>query len=354
MQLLRRPVYGSRTLQFAVRGQGNFSTTAKNPPPRYSGIATFFRSPYVDMHSDFSELSRIDIGLLGVPFDGGVTSRPGTRHGPREVRNQSATNVRRVNQATGCQPFDSGLAVADIGDAFVSRPFELIGAHKEIEDHFLKILKNGVLPLTIGGDHSISLPILRAFGKSRTEANLKPLALIHIDAHADTGDDYMGSRFHHGAPFKIAVDENLIDPKKTIQLGIRGSTGFPNQWAFSYSSGMRVMDVDECIALQPEGVLAEISKIVGDSDVYITFDIDALDPAYAPGTGTPEIGGLSTHFAQRLLRGLGAGGLHLNIVGADLVEVSPPLDVGNLASLAASNLMFELLCIAVQSKSRAR
>jgi len=344
---------GRQANVFAPRCQAGFATSVENPPPRYSGIATFFRAPHVDMHEDPAGLSKVDVGVVGVPFDGGVTSRPGARHGPREVRTQSATNVRRVNQATGCQPFDIGMAVADVGDAYVSRPFELIGAHSEIQAHFATLLDAGVLPVAIGGDHSVSLPILRAHGAKRAEQGLPPLAMIHIDAHADTGDDYMGSKFHHGAPFKIAVDEGLIDPKRVVQFGIRGTTGFPDQWKFSYESGMRVIDMDECESLGPKGILEEIKRVVGDRDVYITFDIDALDPAYAPGTGTPEIGGLTPIFTQTVLRGLGNGGLALNIVGADLVEVSPPLDAGNLAALAGANLAFELLCIAVQAKVRA-
>merc|ERR1719247_994059 len=306
------------------------------------------------MHSEPAALANVDIGLLGVPFDGGVTSRPGSRHGPREVRAQSATNVRRVNQATRCQPFDMGLNVADVGDAYVSRPFELTAAHGEIQEHLARLLDSDVLPVAVGGDHSVSLPILRAFGAKRAEKGLPPLAMVHIDAHADTGDDYMGSRFHHGAPFKIAVDEGLIDPKRTLQIGIRGTVGFADQWAFSHNSGMRVIYMDEALELGPEGVLAEIGRLVGDRDTYVTFDIHALDPAFAPGTGTPEIGGFTPHYTQTLLRGLGDGGLNLNVVGADLVEVAPPLDAANLASLAGANLVFELLCVAAQAKARGR
>jgi len=241
----------------------------------------------------------------------------------------------------------------------------------------------------------------------------RPLGLIHIDAHADTGDDYGGSRFHHGAPFKIATDEGLIDPKRTIQVGIRGSLAFEDVWSFSHRSGMRVMGVDEAIELgavprlpphpQPAprptrrlsstrtlrpgwpcsassalplpcsltaahrrfavrqgGVLDEIYRVVGGGPAYLSFDIDALDPAYAPGTGTPEVGGLSTHFAQQLLRGLGdataaqPGGISLDLVGCDLVEVSPPFDTANLTSLAAANLLFEMLCVQVQAEVRRR
>lgn len=328
----------------------------RNPPPRYAGLATFFRMPFVDMHGDQASLDAVDVGVLGVPYDGGVTSRPGARHGPREVRSQSASAVRHFNQHTGVAPLSLGLQLADIGDSHVTRPFALEAAHSEIEAHFERILGAGVAPLSIGGDHSISLPILRAFGKRRRAAGLPPLALVHIDAHCDTGDDYMGSRFHHGAPFKIAVDEGLIDPRRTIQLGIRGTVGFKEQWAFSYESGMRVMLAEECADLGPAAVLHEVRRVVGDAPTYVSFDIDALDPSHAPGTGTPEIGGLTTQFAQRVLRGLGDAphGFGCNIVGADLVEVSPPFDVADLTSHAGANLAFELLCVIAQAKLRAQ
>ncbi|MDT8345204.1 MAG: arginase family protein, partial [Thermohalobaculum sp.] len=183
--------------------------------PRFTGLASFFRLPYVE---DF-EADPPEIGLIGVPYDGGVTNRPGPRHGPREVRNQSSL-IRRVNQATGAAPF-AAARVADIGDAWVKRPFDLMAAHAEIEATYARVHAAGIRPLTCGGDHSISLPILRAIAKDG------PLALVQIDAHCDTGDDYLGSRFHHGAPFKIAVDEGLIDPKKTVQIGIRGTLFAP-------------------------------------------------------------------------------------------------------------------------------
>ena len=174
--------------------------------PRFTGLASFFRLPYQE---DFAT-NPPDIGVIGVPYDGGVTNRPGPRHGPREVRNQSSL-MRRINQATGLSPFED-VTVADIGDAWISRPYELEGAHREIEAKFAALHKAGIVPLTCGGDHSISLPILRALAKDRN------VGMIHIDAHCDTGDNYMGSRFHHGAPFKVAVDEGLLDPKRTCLL----------------------------------------------------------------------------------------------------------------------------------------
>jgi len=327
----------------------------RTPVPRYAGLTSFFRAPHVDMHARRDDLSGVDIGLLGVPYDGGCSNQPGARYGPRGVRAQSVSNVRRVNQATGAAPFDSGLRIADLGDAHVSRPFELVGAHDEIEAHMTPLLAAGITPLSVGGDHSISLPLLRAF-RAQRGPSAPPLGLIHVDAHCDTGDDYGGSRFHHGAPFKIAVDEGLIDPKRTVQIGIRGSLAFADVWAFSRASGMRVIGVDECFELGVRGVLAETRRVVGDAPVYLSFDIDALDPAFAPGTGTPEVGGLTTLFAQQLIRGLGATATHapLDLVGADLVEVSPPIDVGELTSLAAANLLFEMLCVTSQAVVRRR
>ena len=186
---------------------------------RYSGIPTFFRLP----HS--ARLDEVDIGLVGVPFDGGVTNRPGARHGPRDIRNQSSL-IRKINQATGVAPFNL-VRVADLGDAWIERPFELQGALAEIAAFFVTVHAAGVTPLSVGGDHSISLPILRAIAKDR------PLGMVHIDAHCDTGDDYLGSRFHHGASFRRAVEEGLIDPKRVAQIGIRGSLSTADVWQFS-------------------------------------------------------------------------------------------------------------------------
>jgi len=249
--------------------------------PRFTGLASFFRLPYQE---DFAS-NPPDIGVIGVPYDGGVTNRPGPRHGPREVRNQSSL-MRRVNQATGLSPFED-VTVADIGDAWISKPYELEGAHREIEAKFAALHKAGIVPLTCGGDHSVSLPILRALAKDG------PVGMIHIDAHCDTGDNYMGSRFHHGAPFKVAVDEGLLDPKRTAQIGIRGTLYDPKMWQFSYDSGMRVMLIEEVEDKGWRQCIEEAKKFVGDGPIYVSFDIDSLDPAFAPGTGTPEAGGIS-------------------------------------------------------------
>ncbi|MEL6476445.1 MAG: agmatinase [Pseudomonadota bacterium] len=296
--------------------------------PRYTGLASFFRLPYAENFTD----NPPEIGVCGVPFDGGVTNRTGTRHGPREVRNMSSF-LRRMNQATGVSPFDAAR-VADIGDAWIRKPYELTGAHAEIEAFFARAHAAGIRPLTCGGDHSISLPILRAIAKEQ------PLGMIHIDAHADTGDDYMGSRFHHGAPFKIAVDEGLLDPKRVVQIGIRGSVHSMDMWKFSYDTGMRVMLIEEVEERGWKACIEEARQIVGDSPIYVSFDIDALDPVFAPGTGTPEAGGLTMREGQGMCRML-AG---LDIRGADMVEVAPPFDHANITALNGATIMFELLC----------
>ena len=297
--------------------------------PRFTGLATFFRMPYVE---DF-EGSGLDIGVCGVPYDGGVTNRPGPRHGPREVRNQSSL-IRGINQATGAAPFER-MKVADIGDAWIEKPFELVGAHNEIQAYFERVKSAGIRPLTCGGDHSVSLPILRALAKDG------PVGMIHIDAHADTGDDYGGSRFHHGAPFKVAVDEGLLDPKRTAQIGIRGTLYSPDMWKFSYDSGMRVMLMEEVEEKGWRAAMAEALEFVGPGPIYVSLDIDCLDPSFAPGTGTPEAGGLTMREAQGMVRMLAGQ----EIMGADMVEVSPPFDNSGVTALNGATMMFELLCV---------
>jgi guanidinopropionase len=286
------------------------------------------------------EQESVDIGLIGVPFDGGVTNRTGARHGPREIRNQSSL-IRRMNQATGISPHDL-CSVADVGDAWVQKPFTLEGSHAEIEAFYQRIICSGITPISAGGDHSITLPIFRALGKD------KPLGMVHFDAHCDTGDDYLGSKFHHGAPFSRAVEEGLLDPRRTIQIGIRGSLNDPEVWKFSHDSGMRVIYIEEYFDLGPKAVIDEARKIVGDGPTYISFDVDALDPVYAPGTGTPEVGGYSTLEAQIMIRGLKG----LNLVGGDVVEVAPPFDPTGNTALVGATMMFEILCVIADSISR--
>ena len=284
-----------------------------------------------------SDLREVDIGLIGVPFDGGVTNRSGTRHGPRAVREQSAL-LRRINSATGTAPFQAAR-VRDLGDCWLEQPYELVTAHTEIEGFYRSVVEAGIVPLSVGGDHSISLPILRAVAANG------PVGMVHIDAHCDTGDDYMGSRFHHGAPFRRAVDENLIDPTRVIQIGIRGTTNDPDMWGFSERSGMRVLPMDEFHDKGWRYAAQEAHRVGLGGPVYLSFDIDSLDPSQAPGTGTPEAGGITALEALRLLRALRG----LDFVGGDLVEVSPPFDVGTLTSFNAASVLFEILCLLSES-----
>jgi guanidinopropionase len=281
-----------------------------------------------------------------VPYDGGVTNRPGPRHAPREVRNQSSL-MRRINQATGASPFEAAR-VADIGDAWIRKPFELEGAHREIEEFFARARRAGIRTLACGGDHSVSLPILRALAGGGLHDG--PLGMIHIDAHCDTGDNYGGSPYHHGAPFKIAVDEGLLDPKRVVQIGIRGSLYMADMWKFSHETGMRVMMIEEIEERGWRACIDEAREIAGGGAVYVSFDIDSLDPGLAPGTGTPEAGGLTMREAQGMVRRL-AG---LEIAGADMVEVSPPFDQGGLTALNGATIMFELLCVMACGKTAAQ
>ncbi|GMB82464.1 agmatinase [Shinella zoogloeoides] len=292
--------------------------------PRFAGPSTFMRLPTASP-------DQVDIAVVGVPFDGGTTNRPGARHGPREVRNQSSL-VRRVHHVTGKSPFDLAR-IADCGDVSVS-PLDLSGALDAISAFFADIRRAGVRPLAIGGDHLVTLPILRGLAD-------KPLGLIHFDAHSDTYDEFFGNRYNHGTPFRRAIEEGLLDPKRMIQIGIRGSISSADNYDFARAAGIRIVFIEEFMDRGVDSVMAEARSIVGDSATYVSFDIDALDPSFAPGTGTPEIGGITTYQAQKIVRAL-AG---LDIAGADLVEVSPPLDPSGMTALTGATLLFELLCV---------
>jgi guanidinopropionase len=299
--------------------------------PRFLELATFMRTPMA------RDLEDLDVALVGVPYDGAVTNRPGTRHGPREIRNQS-TNVRRIHPLTRIDPFED-FKVADVGDVIFDNLYEIEAAHQRIDDFISRIVSAGVVPLSAGGDHSISYPILRGVARDR------PVGLIQIDAHTDTWGPWMGSRVHHGAPFRLAVEDGLIDPERTIQIGIRGPQNITDGWDYSEETGMRLLFMHDVAAMGIDAVVAEARRVIGDGPAYLTFDIDGLDPAFAPGTGTPEIGGLSTLDAQRILWGLHG----LDFVGADVVEVSPPFDSSGITALAGASIMYELLNLLVEA-----
>ncbi len=295
--------------------------------PRFSEIPTFMRCPLA------YEPAEVDIALIGVPYDGGVTNRPGARHGPREIRNSSSL-IRTIHHVTRFNPFEA-CRVADLGDIRFSSMFDPAIVTEEIESFMREVVDAGAVPLSVGGDHSISYPILKALGCSG------PVGLIHIDAHTDTWGPFQGCKFHHGAPFRLAAEAGVLDPKRTIQIGIRGAQSFRDGWDFSEQSGMRIVFMEEFTKIGVDAVIAEARRVVGDGPAYISFDVDGLDPVYAPGTGTPEIGGITTIEAQALLRGL-AG---LNLIGGDVVEVSPPFDQTGNTALVGATLMFEILCL---------
>ncbi len=311
--------------------------------PRYAEIATFMRAPYVP------DLAGVDIALYGIPYDGGVTNRPGARHGPREIRNQSSIN-RALNHATRVNPFELAR-VADVGDVRFAEVFDIAAATRDIEAFVARIVAAGAVPLAAGGDHSVTYPIFRALAgpQARPSGPVGPIGMIHVDAHCDTWGPFKGSKFHHGAPFRLAVEDGLLDPRRTIQIGIRGGQNTTDTWDWSEQAGMRVVYIEEFEDLGVEGVIAEARRVVGDGPTYITFDVDGLDPVYAPGTGTPEPGGITTREALRLLRGL----RHLNLVGADVVEVSPPFDPSGNTALVGATIMFELLCLLAEARARA-
>lgn len=294
--------------------------------PRFMEIASFMRFPII------KDPSEADIVMAGVPFDLGVTNRPGARHGPRQVRDMSSF-MRATHHASHITP--SRLCrIGDMGDV----PVDLFSIEKSldtIEALYAGIHAAGACPLSVGGDHLSTLPILRGIARER------PVGLVHFDAHCDTGGPYMGNKYHHGAPFKIAVEEGLLDPERTIQIGIRGSLNDENMWQFSYDSGMRVIAIEEFFEMGVDAVIAEARRVAGDGPTYISFDVDGLDPAFAPGTGTPEAGGFSMFEAQRMVRGLRG----LNLVGGDVVEVSPPFDASGNTALNAATQLFEILCV---------
>lgn len=299
--------------------------------PRFAGPSTFMRLPMV-------RPEQVDIALVGIPFDSGTTNRPGARHGPREVRNQSSL-VRRVHHVSGASPFDLAR-VGDCGDVPLS-PLDLNGSLETISSFFAGVRQAGAKPLSVGGDHLVTLPILRGIVADG------PVGLIQIDAHSDTYDEFFGNRYNHGTLFRRAVEEGLLDPKRIVQIGIRGSISDARNYDFAREAGIRIIFIEEFVARGVESVMAEARSIVGQSPTYISFDIDALDPSFAPGTGTPEIGGLTTREAQQMIRALSG----LNIVGADLVEVSPPFDPSGMTALTGATLLFELLCVMVGAQA---
>ena len=314
----------------------SFKPISGNVMPRFSGIATFMRLPHVE------DPAQVEIGLIGVPWDGGTTNRAGARHGPRQMRDAS-TMTRNVHHVSGTKPFDL-CRCADLGDVPVN-PIVLEDTLQRIEDFFARVHAAGTLPLSAGGDHLITLPIMRAIAKDR------PLGMVHFDAHTDTSDKYFGENYYtHGTPFRRAVEEGLLDPKRTVQIGIRGALYSDSDSAWGEKQGIRVITIEEFYDIGVEAVIAEARRVVGAGPTYVSFDVDGLDPVYAPGTGTPEIGGFTTFEAQKMLRGL-AG---LDLMGGDVVEVAPPFDPSGNTAIVGVTMMFEILCILAEAVAARR
>ena len=294
--------------------------------PRYADISTFFRLPIV------KDLSKLDYCFCGVPWDGGTTNRPGARHGPREVRNASSL-VRLYHPVSLKSPYDK-YDIADIGDCPVN-PADLQDSLSKIEFFFKNISKMNTIPISIGGDHLVSLPILRGLKKD------KAVGIFQFDSHSDTWDSYFGGyKYTHGTPFRRAIEEDLVDPTKYVMLGIRGSLYDPNDLKWAKDQGITIITIDEYYEMGLEKCIEKILKILEGSDVYFTLDIDGIDPTFAPGTGTPEVGGFNVRETQVIIRAL----KNLNFVGGDVVEVSPPFDINNMTSHVAATIAFEMLC----------
>ena len=298
-----------------------------NEMPRFGGIATMMRLPHVPNAKD------LDVAFVGVPFDIGTSNRSGARFGPRQIRSESCL-IRPYNMATRAAPFDS-LQVADIGDVAINT-FNIDKSMAIIESAYDDILAQNCKPLTMGGDHTIALPILRSIAKK-----YGPVGIVHVDAHADINDTMFGERIAHGTPFRRAIEEKLVDPKRMVQIGLRATGYAADDFDWPREQGVRVVPAEDCWYKSLKPLMSEVREQLGVGPVYITFDIDGLDPAYAAGTGTPEIGGLTIHQGLEIIRGCRG----LEVVGGDLVEVAPAYDTTGNTALTAANLLFEMLCV---------
>ncbi len=303
--------------------------------PRFAGVASFMRLPVVTPEDP--RLEQVQVGLIGAPWDGGTTNRPGPRHGPRALRDAS-TMIRAQHGITGIRPFEV-LNCADLGDV-APNPASVDDSLRRFQAYYSSVRAAGIIPLTAGGDHLCTLPILRALAQDR------PLGMILFDSHTDLFHSYFGGQMYtHGTPFRRAVEEGLLDPARVCMIGIRGTAYDSEDRDFARASGIRIIPIEEFHTRPPADVMEEARGIVGTGPTYVSYDIDFVDPAFAPGTGTPEVGGPTSWTALEVARLL-AG---VDIVGADLVEVSPPFDPTGATAYLGASLMFELLCAITQS-----
>jgi agmatinase len=297
----------------------------------YGGVSTFLDAPYRPDAADSADFEGLQVALIGVPMDLAVTNRSGSRLGPRAVR--SVERIGPYNHAQRVSP-SAELRAADVGDVPFRSRYSLPDSVADIESFYTKVHAAGVLPLSVGGDHSISYPILRALGRHR------PVGMVHIDAHCDTSGEMEGSRFHHGGPFRQAVLDGVLDPERSIQIGIRGSAEM--LYEFSYATGMTVIHAEEVDKMGIDAVIARARAVIGDDPFYLTFDVDGIDPAYTPGTGTPEVGGLTPREVLAIIRGMRG----LPIIGGDVVEVAPQYDASTVTAQVGAQMLFELFCLA--------
>ena len=299
--------------------------------PRFAGIPSFMRLPHLNLNDQ--SINEVDFGLIGVPWDAGTTNRPGPRHGPRQMRDLS-TMIRAMNGATRIKPFELAN-FADLGDAPVN-PADIQDCMNRITEFYEKVKSKGIIPMTIGGDHLTSLPVLRAL------ASKAPVGMIHFDAHTDLFESYFdGYKYTHGTPFRRAIEEGLLDPKRVIQIGIRGSMydGADIEWG--RRQGVTIIQIEELFERGIKDVMQQARDIVGNNETYCSYDIDFIDPTFAPGTGTPEVGGPNSFQALQVVRELSG----VNLIGMDLVEVSPPFDQSGATSWLGISIVFEMLCI---------
>ena len=299
--------------------------------PRFAGLPSFMRLPYMEF--DHQRIDEVEMGVIGVPWDGGTTNRPGARHGPRQLRDLS-TMIRATHPVSHISPFKM-VNCADLGDTRIN-PAGLEDTLAWVTDFYRDIKARGITPMTAGGDHLVSLPVLRGL------ASDGPVGMIHFDAHTGLFDTYFdGCKFTHGTPFRRAIEEGLLDPKRVVQIGIRGTMYDGGDIEWGREQGVTIITMDEFADRSIKDMMDQARQIVGMDPTYVSFDIDCIDPAFAPGTGTPEIGGFTTREAQLLVRQL----MGLNLIGADLVEVSPPFDESGNTAWVGVSMMFELMCM---------
>jgi agmatinase len=318
----------------SLQDESLFQLSDIHAMPRFSGIRTFMRLPYDP------SLQPRDVVILGAPFDTAASFRPGARFGPEAIRRIS-TLLRPANVYHKVRPQDI-LNVVDAGD-IMTVPGNTQVTHHNITEHVKAWIEQGAIPIVLGGDHSISLPELRALSSVHG-----PLALLHFDAHGDTWDNYWGEKYTHGTPFRRAVEEGIIDPFRSVQIGMRGTCYLPNDYDEAREMGLTIYTADDMREIGLEETIRRAIEHVGDAKTFVSFDIDFLDPAFAPGTGTPEIAGFTSAEAQSMLRKL----VNVDVVGCDVVEVLPALDTAEVTALTAATIVFEYLSILSVKKLR--